>query len=462
MTNNGPKNTKAFEALLLIAFIMPWPHGGEIVWQYLLFTTGIFTLATVYFINNSQTLVTNFTNLNSIKTPLILLGAWLIFQILQIIPLPTNFLNMSEQSFHTNEWPPLSVATNATIIELLKNTSYITIFTLALLLLNTKQRILKLTSTLFISSAIITMYSLIDFYSAGKLNIIDPLPPWDYYSHNAIHGTFSYKNHLASFLILTIPLGFGLIFTHKPTKANTSKTLLAMNLILSKHSFVIFFSILMITTLVLNSSRAGNAALLLSFMTVMTYLTVKKRKSITRKKALSSLVVTFSLLLIILFSGVADKLVTRYENESDNGREKLRTTAISVFKQHPIVGSGAGTFPVIHQQYKSSELSGSIMWQRVHNDYLEMLSNQGIIGFLLLASAIALLFLTLLKGINLNNRSLTGLQLACITSSLAILIHSLMDFNFQLPVNAVYFYLILAIGIKIPLVQRSKNNKQSL
>jgi hypothetical protein len=39
-------------------------------------------------------------------------------------------------------------------------------------------------------------------------------------------------------------------------------------------------------------------------------------------------------------------------------------------------------------------------------------------------------------------------------SAIAILLHSLVGFNFQLPVNAIYFYLILAIGIKIPQLRK--------
>lgn len=447
-TDNKPTNNKVFAALLAVVFIMPWPHGGEVVWQYLLFSTCIFSLAAIYFINNTNKKGNTFSALKSIKIPLTLLGMWLLFQVFQIIPLPIDL--------NKNNWQTISIAPNVTLIELIKHTSYITIFILTLLLLNTKQRILILAKTLFISSAIITFYSLIDFYSAGSISIIEPFPPWDFYSHDTIHGTFSYKNHFASFLLLTIPLGFGLVFINLSTLQKKGGALKTLNFFLSWNGLISVLTILMSITLVLNSSRAGNAALLVSFMCTMAYIVLIKRKKISWKKFILSTITTLLLFFVIFISGISDNLISRYENDSDNGREQLRNTAISILKDHPITGSGAGTFPVIHQQYKSSELNSSIMWQRVHNDYLEMLGNQGIVGFTLLGSSILLLFMKLFRRFNTKNSPLFALQLACIISTLAILIHSIVDFNFQLPVNAVYFYLILAIGIKIPSLKMKK------
>ena len=446
-------NDKVFAALLFSVFILPWPHGGEIVWQYLLFTTCIFSLAATYLINNINNINNSFTALKSIKIPLMLLGTWLLFQVLQIIPLPIDlpyidWQGIEEQNPKKHRWQTISIAPSVTLIEIIKNTSYITVFILTLLLLNTKQRIITVTKTLFIGATIISIYSLIDLYSAGSVSIVEPLPPWDYYSYNIIHGTFSYKNHFASFLLLTIPLGAGLIFTNIQVAKCKNNRLKFMRFLLSENSFILIGTILMLITLIINSSRAGNGALLISCVCTMAYITFIKRKKISWKKIILSTITTLLLLFILLLSGVSDNLISRYDNENDNGREQLRNTAISILRDYPIIGSGAGTYPVIHQQYKSPLLDGSIMWQRVHNDYLEMLDNQGIVGFTLLGSAILLLFLKLFRRCKTNNNSLFGLQVGCMTATIAILIHSIADFNFQIPVNAVYFYLILGIGIR--------------
>ena len=122
MISNKPTNNKIFVTLLLIIFIMPWPHGGEVVWQYLLFASSIFTLAAIYFFNSRDNIASSFAGLNSIKTPLMLLAAWLVYQLLQVIPLPISFSDLiTQQTTLQNTWQTISIAPNITLIELIKH-----------------------------------------------------------------------------------------------------------------------------------------------------------------------------------------------------------------------------------------------------------------------------------------------------------------------------------------------------
>lgn len=165
---------------------------------------------------------------------------------------------------------------------------------------------------------------------------------------------------------------------------------------------------------------------------------------------------------MVLATGVTDTLTKRLDSQgyTPNGRDLMHQTAFAIIKDSPIVGMGAGTYPILQHKYKSATLGHSAMSKRAHNDYLELLTNQGIIGFSLLAIATILLLTKLITGLKKNKKgkttSLHGLQIASFCAVTAILLHSLADFNFQLPTNAVYFYLILAIGIKIPLLKKLK------
>lgn len=102
-----PSHGKVFIALLITVFIMPWPHGGEIVWQYLLFCISIFTLGAIYFFTSNTNNANHTSNtkhqhqtLTSLKAPLFLLGAWLLFQIIQIIPLPISITSNINSQVH--------------------------------------------------------------------------------------------------------------------------------------------------------------------------------------------------------------------------------------------------------------------------------------------------------------------------------------------------------------------------
>jgi O-antigen ligase len=106
------------------------------------------------------------------------------------------------------------------------------------------------------------------------------------------------------------------------------------------------------------------------------------------------------------------------------------------------------------------------MSKRAHNDYLELLANQGIIGFSIFAAAIGLLIAILFGGLNnrtINTgrgRNLYGVKIGSYCAVTAILMHSVADFNFQLPVNAVYFWVIVAIGIKANLLNKQHVRNQ--
>ncbi len=462
------KNNKVFTALLIIAFILPWPHGGELVWQYLLVSACIFSLAAIYFVNSVNNTSNPFLALKNIKLPLILLSVWLLFQVLQVIPLPINLSNLTEKNLNTTHWQTISIAPNISLIEIIKHTSYITVFILALLLLNTKQRILTLAKTFFIGSAIIALYSLINHYSKGAFDLISSIPPWTASWEKAAHGTFSYQNHYASFLTLTIPLGFGLIYSNINKNSNKEvgrshlgKTL---DLLMSANGLYLLSLLVMIIALFKTASRGGNSIFVVSI--VITFFCVllqqNKPKKEKVKKAMLLIMGTLAVGIIVVLSGVTDSLTKRLGSQgyNPNGRALMHQAALSIIQERPLAGTGAGTYPILQHKYKSSNLGNTAMSKRAHNDYLELLANQGLIGFSLLGIATLLLLLRLFRGLkksrNNNAGSLYGLQIASFCSVIAILLHSLADFNFHLPVNTVYFYLILAIGVKCQILKKPK------
>jgi O-antigen ligase len=463
-------HTKVFIALLITVFIMPWPHGGEIVWQYLLFCISIFSLGAIYFFtsntNNAQN--TSHTKsqhqtLTSLKAPLFLLGAWLLFQIIQIIPLPTSITGQSTNA--SNHWQTISIAPNVTLVELIKHTSYITVFILTLCLLTTKKRILALANTLFFVSAIIALYSLINHYTNGGFDLISSIPPWTASWQKAAHGTFSYQNHYASFLTLTIPLGYGLLYANikqNRTKIGKGKRAKIVDLLMSANGIYLLNLLIMITALFKTASRGGNSIFIISIAITFLCVQLQQNKSTKQKiKKVGALAVSMLAVgIMVLATGVTDTLTKRLDSQgyTPNGRDLMHQTAFAIIKESPIVGMGAGTYPILQHKYKSATLGYSAMSKRAHNEYLELLTNQGIIGFSLLAIATILLLTKLVTGLKKNKKgkttSLHGLQIASFCAVTAILLHSLADFNFHLPTNAVYFYLILAIGIKIPLLKK--------
>ncbi|WP_426370163.1 O-antigen ligase family protein [Pseudocolwellia sp. HL-MZ7] len=314
---------------------------------------------------------------------------------------------------------------------------------------------ITIVTVIFTVSALTALHAIINYYTDGGFLYIDTLPPWHASNYKTIHGPLSYKNHYASLLILTIPLGFGLLLSNKSPKHH-SKSALVLNFILSKNFILFVASLFMIMVLIFNTSRGGLIAFILgTTITTILFFYIKKIKPKNIYKNIAGLILIF---ITIIFSGLSDRLFERISNYGENGRDILRTTALNIVIDNPIIGTGPGTYPAIQHKYKPDTLNGNKMWQHVHNDYLELLSNQGIIGILLLGTAISMLIFSLIKGIKSNNSSLLGIQTSCLCSVFCVLIHSLMDFNFQLPVINVYFYIILAVGIRISSIKQSRSH----
>jgi len=469
-----------FYVFLVILFIVPWPHGLELTWEYLLFSVFISTLVGFVILKNDfQTFKQSMV---PYKTTFYIFIALIFYGILQIVPMPNSWVEIlnpnalieSDRSSILVDteltYSSLSISPYTSFLELIKNTSYLIVFTLCLFFIRTKQQLIALLNTLFFTSAIIAVYSLLNHYTEGAYSIIGSIPPWVMPWKIVAHGTFSYQNHYASFLTLTIPLGLGLIhyyaYNQKNNGVKSPIVTLIINQFFSKNIIYFISVFIMVLALIETSSRGGNLVFIVSILysSICYLLTTKQSKKKITKKLLKPIALLIPLLLILFLSGVFDKLTQRYEHQglSPNGRDTMLITIKSIVTDFPIFGSGSGTYPVIQHQYKSPLLGNTAMSKRAHNDYLEILCNQGVIGLSLLFAAMIPLYLSLFRGLKKVKTQYTGIYLACFTSTSAILIHSAMDFNLHLPANAIYFFVILAAGLKINTIsQQNRINKTS-
>jgi O-antigen ligase len=111
------------------------------------------------------------------------------------------------------------------------------------------------------------------------------------------------------------------------------------------------------------------------------------------------------------------------------------------------MGTGLGTFAVAFRRYQTTSLD--LLIDHAHNDYLEVTTDTGILGAgLLFIPIIGLLFKMILAYVEARNPYRRSVLLACIGGSAALLIHSAMDFNLQIPANALLFAVVLGLGCK--------------
>jgi O-antigen ligase len=106
-----------------------------------------------------------------------------------------------------------------------------------------------------------------------------------------------------------------------------------------------------------------------------------------------------------------------------------------------------GTFVVAFRRYQTSSLD--LLVDHAHNDYVEVTTDTGILGAALLFIPImGLLIKMILAYAGARSAYRRSVLLACIGATTAFLIHTTMDFNLQIPANALLFAVVLGIGSK--------------
>jgi len=463
--------TEKFENRLFFAFLallvwLPLPLGSNRPQYEATFEIWVAVLSLLCIVLLQRHRVGAGEVFNGARSVLWLLAAWLIYIMLQLIPLPASIRQvLSPESFamysQTNEtgWVPLSLHPYATFLFWLKSIAYVTLFALTLLLVNSKHRLVILGYALVFSAVFQAFYGSIMTLSGLEYGFFVKK-----YAHlGCATGTFANRNHLAGYLEMVSAIGIGLLMAtsankdHGHTWRHRVRNLLL--LLLSQKFLLRLMLAMMVIALVLSRSRMGNTAFFLSLLIAgLTTLVVLRSKTDSVRKMFqsndtrSAVVLITSLMIIDLcivgaWFGV-DKVVDRISQSSaghDADRLEVSRDTLRLLKDYPLVGAGGGSYHAVFPRYRSESIRE--YFSHAHEDYLEITADVGAIGISLLALVVLSSLWAALKALHRRrDRLLRGMAFASIMGITALLIHSTVDFNLQIPANAATFMIILALG----------------
>jgi len=120
---------------------------------------------------------------------------------------------------------------------------------------------------------------------------------------------------------------------------------------------------------------------------------------------------------------------------TSNGRTELLVETIPLIKTYPVFGCGLGGYETAFSKFK---MSGMLVTDDyVHNDYLQLLAELGLVGFVIGSTlAVSIVRVALRCTLKSPNPDAHYLAVACAGALSAIALHSLADFNLYIPANA--------------------------
>lgn len=126
-------------------------------------------------------------------------------------------------------------------------------------------------------------------------------------------------------------------------------------------------------------------------------------------------------------------------------RFKIDRDALHMIARRPLLGWGLGTFADVYPQFRSFYTDSTV--NEAHNDYLQLWIETGLCGF-----AIGIWFLAVVLRRSLPKTrdwpsDVNGMAaLAALLGITGILVHSFVDFNLEIPANALWFFVLCTIA----------------
>jgi O-antigen ligase len=306
-----------------------------------------------------------------------------------------------------------------------------------------KQRILFLLF-LIVIGVVHTYIGAVQFRDGNNYMPISWLQRFDYESRAS--GFYICPNHLAGFVEVVGLFGLSIVcWSRWPV---WSKLLLAYGVAICY------------VALVLTGSRGGYLSTGTSLLVfAVLSLVVLRRTSgglfwkVAGAGVAAAVLAGFAVVYAV---GRSDFLTHRAQNtfETTNMRLELWKAALEQWQLSPIFGTGSATYIFYGRQFRAEKMQHDPIW--VHNDYLHLLAEYGVIGF---AGMLLFVGVHLWRGgysfrrlgpkrVAVSPRVLSNalaLNIGALAAVAAYVVHSVVDFNLHIPANLLLMAFVFGV-----------------
>ncbi len=262
------------------------------------------------------------------------------------------------------------------------------------------------------------------------------------------YGPFVNKNHYAGFMELLAPLPLALVIYGGVRQ--------------EQRALLVFMALVMMVSVALSLSRVGAVIVALEVL-LLGWLSARHKQVFAplRRGWLVAGVLPALAGCAAWLGGapMVERLgsLLRFPTETSlTVRLQVDRDMLAMVRDHPLWGTGLGTFAAVYPRYKSFE--DTLLWDHAHNDLFELLAETGIVGAFCL-----LLFLTGLWSLwkaarggadSPEERYRRGAIAGIFTGCVGLLLHGLVDFQFHIPATALTFAILYGLGLGLARMAR--------
>jgi O-antigen ligase len=372
---------------------------------------------------------------NVLQLPLLGLVALGLFQLLPLRSVDSTSV-LSAGAIKTLSLDPFS--TRLVVVQL---TTLLIFFSATLVFVDTPHRLRIIVRTIAIFGFVLAIFGMTQsFTSPNRVFWVREL------TQSTAFGPFINRHHFAGYMELTLAIPLGLLFSGA---IEGDKKLL-----------YIFAVGMMGIALILTNSRGGIISLVAEVLFLAVIVGFQKKHQARDAEGKQNRVggggvrATLALALVIgIFGGTVllggEEALSRFvgtvnADDPTTGRAHFWSVTLDIIRAHPVVGTGLGAFAVVYTRYDSR--NGLFRLEQAHNDYLQILSDGGVVG-----ATLGLIFVVALFRVGFARRETRdtfrrGVGTGALAGCFAVLVHSFFDFTLHTTSNALLFLVLAALA----------------
>lgn len=270
-------------------------------------------------------------------------------------------------------------------------------------------------------------------------------------------GPFVNRNHFAGWMLMGVPLALalGLGWAERASRHRHGGWRHLISRLSSPEAgraqLMAIAVLVMGLSLLMTRSRSGLGGLVIA-MGIAAVVAGRRLVSGRARVAAAAGIGSMLLLLVALAGGdVAQRFAGAGFTEL---RPRIWRDSLAAFRDFPVTGTGLNTFGTAMLTYQSS-LRG-VHFREAHNDYLQVLVEGGLLLAIPAAAALVALVVAVRRRFRAgqDDTMTHWLRVGAATGLAAIALQSLVEFSLQMPGNAVFSVVLMAVALHEPPLRR--------